>query len=666
MGTSALEQNASVQIDGAEYRLQRKVSDTCWQLEHTRTKRIQEFEHDQLLRKYADGTLTLVSSGIVSQSGPVSPVISAQDHGAARLRRLYVMAALDVPNTPQAINRAIAEVWEKHKTPAKAPSWSSVYRWKTRYLASKGDFRALVDYAKTKGNRSGRYPAEVIEFCNQSIETKFLKRERNTIQETLDDAVSRLSRENKLRPDGMALPLPTRRLITRLIKQIPAFDKHSARYGHEAARKAFRSVNGHRVTNAPLERAEIDHTILDLFVVDDRTSLPMGRPYVTACIDDFTRCILGIYVGFNPPSYQTVAQCLKDCFRPKVELRDEYPEIKSEWPAYGVMRELVLDNGLEFHSESLEQVCYSLGIEMHYSARREPWFKGKIERFFGSLNRGVAHGVPGTSFSNIFEKDDYDPAKHAVITLSTLKQIIRMWVADVYHQKHHRAIQTTPAAMWTSSIKPEDIRLPDDSTQIDAVMGRVYRRVLTHKGIEFEGLFYNSPELTEWRRGEGASLDVEIRVDESDIGSIHVLSPKTSRAYSVPALDQSYAAGISLWQHKTIKHWQAQHSDSNKGLTGLLQARETIARLIEEDFGLKRTRSRKRIARYIEGSERAPMQPRTSETTSRASQAVNTGAIADSLPAKKQPQAIRFDNTEVHAVQDVSLNLPDFEVIYKD
>jgi len=98
MGTSALEQNASVQIDGAEYRLQRKVSDTCWQLEHTRTKRIQEFEHDQLLRKYADGTLTLVSSGIVSQSGPVSPVISAQDHGAARLRRLYVMATLDVPN----------------------------------------------------------------------------------------------------------------------------------------------------------------------------------------------------------------------------------------------------------------------------------------------------------------------------------------------------------------------------------------------------------------------------------------------------------------------------------------------------------------------------------------------------------------------------------------
>jgi len=357
---------------------------------------------------------------------------------------------------------------------------------------------------------------------------------------------------------------------------------------------------------------------------------------------------------------------LSSILLPKVGFKEEYPEVKSEWPAYGVMRELVLDNGLEFHSESLEQVCYSLGIEMHYSARREPWFKGKIERFFGSLNRGVAHGVPGTSFSNILEKDDYDPAKHAVITLSTLKQIIRMWVADVYHQKHHRAIQTTPAAMWTSSIKPEDIRLPDDSTQMDAVMGRVYQRVLTHKGIEFEGLFYNSPELTEWRRGEGASLDVEIRVDESDIGAIHVLSPKTSRAYLVPALNQSYAAGISLWQHKTIKHWQAQYSDPDKSLPGLLQAKETIGRLIQEDFGLKRTRSRKRIARYMEGSERAPMPPRTSETASMASQTTSNCVITDSLPAKKQPQAVRFGDAEVHTVQDVSLNLPEFEAIYKD
>jgi len=363
------------------------------------------------------------------------------------------------------------------------------------------------------------------------------RRERNTIQEAYEDALLRVMKENELRPDFDKLPPPTRRFVTRLIADIPEFEKYSARYGHDAALKKFRSVQGHRVCSAPLGRAEIDHTHLDLFVVDDKTSLPLGRPYITACIDSYTRCILGIYAGFNPPSYQSVAACLKDCFLPKVNLREEYPEIVNEWAAHGVMRQLVVDGGQEFYSKSLEQVCLSLGIEWCAAPRREPWFKGKIERFFGTFNRSIAHGIPGTTFSNIFEKDDYDPSKHAVVTFSTLKWIIRKWIADIYHQEIHRSLQTTPARMWASSIRPEDIRLPDESTQLDAIMGRVYRRVLTHKGIEFAGLFYSSPALNDLRIKEGSNLDVEIRVDESDIGSIYVVWPKTNNVYCVPARD---------------------------------------------------------------------------------------------------------------------------------
>jgi transposase InsO family protein len=68
------------------------------------------------------------------------------------------------------------------------------------------------------------------------------------------------------------------------------------------------------------------------------------------------------------------------------------------------MRQLYMDNDLEFHSKSVREMCYSMGIEPHYAPRLEPWFKGMIERFFRTMNEGVAHGVPGTSFRNIFEK----------------------------------------------------------------------------------------------------------------------------------------------------------------------------------------------------------------------------------------------------------------------
>jgi putative transposase len=486
----------------------------------------------------------------------------------AKLRRTYALAVLDVPNSRKKMEPAINDVWKRVKQPTKPPGWISVYRWKTRFLQSKNDVRALIDNASNKGNRTSRYNSVVTSLCQEAISARYLKRERNTIQETFEDALLRVMKENELRPDSDQLPMPTRRLISGLIADIPEFDKCSARYGHDAALKKFRSVRGHRVVSAPLERAEIDHTHLDLFVVDDRTSLPLGRPYVTACIDCYTRCILGIYVGFTPPSYQSVAACLKDCFLPKVNLKDQYPEIVNEWAAHGVMRQLVVDGGQEFYSKSLEQVCLSLGIEWCAAPRREPWFKGRIERFFGTFNRGISHGIPGTAFSNIFEKDDYDPSKYAVVKFSTLKWIIRKWIADVYHQETHRALETTPARMWASSIRPENIRLPDESTQFDAVMGRVYRRVLAHKGIEFEGLFYSSPELNELRIKEGSNLEVEIRVDENDIGSIYVVWPKTGSTYRVTARDIEYANGISLWQHSIFKKWQKERDPINQNPYG--------------------------------------------------------------------------------------------------
>jgi len=159
-------------------------------------------------------------------------------------------------------------------------------------------------------------------------------------------------------------------------------------------------------------------------------------------------------------------------------------------------------------------------------------------------------------------------------------------------------------------------------------MGRVESRSLTHKGIEFEGLFYNSPELTELRRKEGANLKVEIRVNESDIGSIYVLSPKTSKAYSVPALDPDYAGGISLWQHKVIKNYQRQHSDADHSVDGWLQAKNEISHLIDESLKLKRTRTHKRIARYREAAEQATPKAEKIEAVTLRTKAP-TSAMAD-------------------------------------
>jgi putative transposase len=61
---------------------------------------------------------------------------------------------------------------------------------------------------------------------------------------------------------------------------------------------------------APLEQVQIDHTVIDLIVVDERDRQPIGRPYLTLAIDVFTRCVLGMVVTLEAPSAVSVGLCL--------------------------------------------------------------------------------------------------------------------------------------------------------------------------------------------------------------------------------------------------------------------------------------------------------------------------------------------------------------------
>ena len=84
-------------------------------------------------------------------------------------------------------------------------------------------------------------------------------------------------------------------------------------------------------TTRPLERVEIDHTQLDLFVIDDQTGFPLGKPYITAAIDHHTGSVTGFYISFTPPSAFSVMECLKVAILPKVEINKIFPSVKNTW-----------------------------------------------------------------------------------------------------------------------------------------------------------------------------------------------------------------------------------------------------------------------------------------------------------------------------------------------
>lgn len=606
MATASFAQGQRVCFNRQFLTLTQKVTDDLWQLEDSRTRRVFEFTDTKLQELYLAGELTFVQDLAhlmpVLGLGAAHVEIDGIAFDQAKVRRSYVLAIFDMPGTKDKIKPVIQKMWEKlgHQ-PATVPDCATVLRWKRKYLNAGQDIYALVEQQAKKGNRSARYNSDVLGFVAQAVETTYLTRERKTVKDTLDKALALTITENRLRPEADRLQLPTRRLIERLISATPAFDREVARHGHVAAVRKFRAVIGHRVTDAPLVRAEIDHTQLDLYVIDHVTGLPMGRPYVTACIDDYTRCILGMHIGFEPPSYVTVAHCLKHAFLPKTALKTTYPAIQNDWRAHGVMNELVVDNGMEFHSKALEQACGSLGVEIHYAARKTPWFKGKIERFFGTMERGVAHGTPGTTFANILDKGDYDPLKHAVITLEKLKEILNTWVVDVYHQQVHRRLAAPPAVMWNRNIVVADIRVPSDPAQLDLVMGKCEKRTLTHKGIEFDHLLYNSAELRQLRILEGDKLSVEVRIDDSDIGHIYVLSPDKKRHFHVPAVAFSYANGLTRWQHTFCKRI-ATRDMQRYDVESWLLAKERIGAEIRDALLTKKSKDRVKKAQFSKGT----------------------------------------------------------------
>ena len=642
MGKHTFSANARIQIDGREHHLVRKVTDDTWQIEEFTTRRISELSQEELQALYAEGRLIFLSDydkAITTFKRTKQPVtLSDADWLTARRRRAYVLGIKGLPRNHKLLAHAITGVHTALNDSAKKPSTCSVLRWHDRYYPCGEDIHSLVPGFSQVTHRKPRYPEELLSLIEQAIDDIYLKPERASVEETLNHAITAVTKENQLRPKQLQLPRPTRRLLRRLIDRIPAFDRCAARHGETYAKRKFRAVLNHQTTQAPLERAEIDHTVLNMIVVDDESSLPLGRPYLTVCIDSHTRCILGIYIGFEPPSYLSVAQCLRHAFLPKTDLTQRYPEIVHPWEAHGVMAVLVVDNGQEFHSVALELACEAFGVEIHYTPRKTPWLKGKIERFLGTLNREVAHISPGTTFENILTREDYDSARHAVVSLSVLKEVIHRWIVDVYHERLHRGLRTTPAAAWKTSITVDEIPLPDDPKRLDALLGRPYKRMLSHQGIEFDSLFYNSPELIDLRRRFGAKLEVDIRVDDSDLGSVHVIGPD-GEIYEVPALNSDYAKGLTRWQHKIVRRYAGRvlgrHDD-----TGWREAKRQITEIVRKRLGLGKSRkTMSRGARFTHaGDEEVPLRKGSS---AKAGSKMPVGKAPKELPSASAAVAPR-------------------------
>ena len=235
------------------------------------------------------------------------------------------------------------------------PAWpgkSQVYELLRRYR-SDPRITSLVPSAGGTAKGADRLAPEIAAVIEQCIERFYLTRQKLT-GAALFEAVGHECRRAGLKP-------PSLNAVRRRVAAKPLAEAVRAREGAAAAKQRFRPVPGSLKTAWPLDVLQMDHTPMDLILVDEAARKPIGRPWLTLAMDVDTRMVAGFLISLDPPCATSVALALAQAVLPKAAWLTER-EIRLPWPVAGLPRSVHVDNGKEFHSLALERGCREHGI----------------------------------------------------------------------------------------------------------------------------------------------------------------------------------------------------------------------------------------------------------------------------------------------------------------
>ncbi|MFT3848509.1 MAG: DDE-type integrase/transposase/recombinase [Propionivibrio sp.] len=527
-----------------------------------------------------------------------------KERAEVKRRMTYIerlRAAGCVSLTPSTMTKMLIAEIAKDMDDQCPPSAISVWRWGKRQ--QQRGIRAFLSRVYNKNVfRTPTRCREVIENC---IDQLFLAGKSGI--DTHAEIERLIVRENEQNPKK-PIPVPSLATVYRFINSRDAFDRAVAKYGEEEAKRRYRHSKKGICVSRPLERVEIDHTPLDVFVVDEQQQLPLGRPWITVAIDKRTRMVLGFHISFSAPSVESVMRCLRHAVLPKLGLRQRFPALRNDWPCFGLPELLVADNGLEFHAGALEAAAQELSFRLEYGGRKRPFHKGAIERFLKTLNYNLVHKIPGTSFAKYWQRFDCDPLKEALVTFEALVEIIHRWLLDIYAQTPHRGISETPFQRWTREIKMYPAELPAAADVLSVHLSKLVTRRVWHYGIQLHGdQFYQSGELQAMRRRYGENLEVNVRYTGDDLKAIYVRDPETGEYFYVPNADPEEIGALTEEQYLFIRRYRRAMADDQGQRISVAEAKVALREMVSELFSSKKISARSKAARLV--GTRSDQQP---------------------------------------------------------
>jgi len=390
------------------------------------------------------------------------------------------------------------------------------------------------------GKGKGRLPEPVERIIRELLQKRFLTKQKRSL--------AAFHREVAQACKTQKLPVPARNTVAQRIAGLHPAKIARSRGGQDAARPLQGAGGIPPEVTMPLEQVQIDHTVIDLIVVDERDRQPIGRPYLTLAIDVFTRCVLGMVVTLEAPSAVSVGLCLAHAAcdkRPWLEGLN----VEMDWPMSGKPRLLYLDNAAEFKSEALRRGCEQHGIRLDYRPPGQPHYGGIVERIIGTAMQMIHDELPGTTFSNPGQRGEYDSEKMATLTLRELERWLALAVGT-YHGSVHNGLLQPPAARWAEAV--ERVGVPAVVTRPTAFLADflpVIRRTLTRTGFVIDHIHYYADALKPWIARRERLPAFLIRRDPRDISRIWVLEPEGQHYLEIHYRTLSHPA-VTLWEQR--------------------------------------------------------------------------------------------------------------------
>jgi putative transposase len=243
---------------------------------------------------------------------------------------------------------------------------------------------------------------------------------------------------------------------------------------------------------------QADHCQLPILLLDEAGK--PDKPWLTAIEDDYSRMIVGYRLSFQEATALTTALTLRTAI-----WRKEDPH----WHACGIPTVFYSDHGSDFTSQHMEQVAADLPMELIFSQVSIPRGRGKIERFFRSVDQLLLQDLPGYAPKG-------STGVKATLTLAAFELRFRTWLLEDYHQRIHEETKCKPAERWEAGgFVP---RMPRSLEELDLLLLTVAKtRHVQQDGIRFQGYRYMDPTLAGYVKEE-----VVIRYDPADLAVIRV------------------------------------------------------------------------------------------------------------------------------------------------